>query len=190
MTRPLIAVMAALAAASPAMAEPAGSTAMRRVEDAGLRYSVPASWQRVPAPSDMRAAQYRIDGPTPEPADDAEVVLFFFGPGQGGTTEANLDRWYAQFTQPDGKPSREAAVVTVRTVNGLKVTSVDLSGTYTAAAMKPSAAAGPKPDTRMLAAAIEGPGGPWFLRIVGPTAVVGTVAGDFNATLLSLEAHK
>jgi hypothetical protein len=138
----------------------------------------------------MRAAQYRIDGPTPEPGDDAEVVLFFFGPGQGGTTEANLDRWYAQFTQPDGKPSREAAVVTVRTVNGLKVTAVDLSGTYTGMATKPGAAAGPVPDTRMLAAAIEGPGGPWFLRIVGPTATVGASSADFKATLLSLEAHE
>jgi hypothetical protein len=80
-------------------------------------------------------------------------------------------------------------VVTVRTVNGLKVTSVDLSGTYTAAPMKPGAVAGPKPDTRMLAAAIEGPGGPWFLRVVGPAVTVGAAAGDFNATLLSLEPH-
>ena len=191
MVRHLIAVIASLAAASAGMAETTpGTTAMRRVEDAGLRYSVPETWQRVPAPSNMRAAQYRIDGPTKEPGDDAEVVLFFFGPGQGGTTEANLDRWYAQFTQPDGKSSREAAVVTVRTVNGLKVTSVDLSGTYTAMQMKPGAEAGPRPDTRMLAAAIEGPGGPWFLRIVGPTATVGAEAADFHATLLSLEPHK
>jgi hypothetical protein len=190
MIRHLIAVTASLAAASAAMAESAGTTAMRRVEDAGLRYSVPQNWQRVPAPSNMRAAQYRIDGPTQEAGDDAEAVLFFFGAGQGGTTEANLDRWYAQFTQPDGKPSREAAVVTVRTVDGLKVTSVDLSGTYTAMAMKPGAATGPRPDTRMLAAAIEGPGGPWFLRVVGPAATVATVAGDFNAALLSLEPHK
>jgi hypothetical protein len=57
-------------------------------------------------------------------------------------------------------------------------------------AMKPGAASGPKPNTRMLAAAIEGPGGPWFLRVVGPAATVGGVAADFNATLLSLEPHK
>lgn len=189
MTRHLIPVMVSLALAAVGRAETAGATATRRAQDAGLRYTVPLSWQRVPAPSDMRAAQYRIDGASTDAADDAEVVLFFFGPGQGGTTEANLERWYGQFAQPDGKPSKDAAVVTVRTVNGLKVTAVDLSGTYTAQ-MRPGEGGGPKPDTRMLAAAIEGPGGPWFLRIVGPAATVAAVAADFNQTLLSLEAHR
>lgn len=187
MTRHLIAVMVSLTLAAVGRAETAGTAATRRAEDAGLRYTVPQSWQRVPAPSDMRAAQYRIPGATPEA--DAEVVLFFFGPGQGGTTEANLERWYGQFTQPDGRPSKDAAVVTVRTVNGLKVTTVDLRGTYRAQ-MRPGEGGGPKPDTRMLAAAIEGPGGPWFLRIVGPAATIDGVAADFNQTLLSLEAHK
>lgn len=189
MVRQLSTVMVVLAAMAAQAADPAGKPAMHRVQDAGLRYQVPASWQRVPAPSDMRAAQYRIDGPTAEPGDDAEAVLFFFGPGQGGTTEANLERWYGQFTQPDGKPSRDAAVMTVRTVRGLKVTSVDLSGTYTAQ-MKPGQGGGPQPGTRMLAAAIEGAGGPWFLRVVGPAATVAAVAPEFDQTVLSVEAHE
>jgi hypothetical protein len=189
MTRSLIVATLSLMLASVGRTETAAPTPTRRAEDAGLRYLVPQSWQRVPAPSNMRAAQYRIEGATPDAGDDAEVVLFFFGPGQGGSTEANLERWYGQFTQPDGKPSKDAAVVTVRTVNGLKVTSVDLRGTYQGQ-MRPGESGGPKPDTRMLAAAIEGPGGPWFLRIVGPAATVDTTAADFNQTLLSLEAHR
>jgi hypothetical protein len=184
MTRTLLAsLLVFTCAVSPAVG--ADAPAMHRAQDAGLRYEVPASWERVPAPSNMRAAQYRVPGA----AGNAEAVLFFFGKGQGGTTEANLDRWYAQFTQPDGRPSREAAVTTTRTVNGLKVTSVDLQGTYTPAAMG-GAAAGPQPDTRMLAAAIEGPGGPWFLRVVGPAATVQAVAPAFDRVLLSVQAHQ
>ena len=57
-------------------------------------------------------------------------MLFFFGPGQGGSAEQNVERWTGQFTQPDDKPSKDAAVVTIRTVNGLKQTSVDVAGTY------------------------------------------------------------
>lgn len=191
MTRILPLVVLALAGASWARAETqAIDTATRRAQDAGLRYTIPQSWERVPAPSDMRAAQYRIAGPTADPADDAEVVLFFFGPGQGGSTQANLDRWYGQFTRPDGKPSREAAVVTKRSVNGLEITAVDLSGTYNAQMAQGRPGGGPRPDTRMLAAAIEGPGGPWFLRIVGPAPTVAAVAGQFDATLGSLEAHR
>ena len=186
MTRHVLALTLALTVVSTATAQ---VPALRRAQDAGLRYGVPLSWERVPAPSDMRAAQYRIPGPTPEPADDAEAVLFFFGVDKGGTTEANLDRWYAQFTQPDGKPSRDAAVVTVRTVHGLKVTSVDLQGTYTGA-QTGAESKGPRSDTRMLAAAIEGPGGPWFLRVIGPAATVGGVSSDFNQVLLTVEAHQ
>ena len=189
MTRQALALTVTLAVVSAAGAQTLRTEATRRAQDAGLRYSVPQNWERIPAPSDMRAAQYKIDGATSGPADDAELVLFFFGAGKGGTTEANLERWYGQFTQPDGKPSKDAAVVTVRTVNDLKVTSVDLSGIYTAQ-MKPGDGAAPRPETRMLAAAVEGPGGPWFFRIVGPAATVAAAAADFQQMLQSLEAHK
>jgi hypothetical protein len=185
--------MTALATVSAAGAQtpPMRTEATRRAQDAGLRYSMPQTWERVPAPSDMRAAQYKIEGPAPGADDDAEMVLFFFGEGKGGTTEANLERWYGQFTQPDGKPSKDKAVVTVRTVNGLKVTSVDLSGIYTAQ-MKPGEGAAPRPETRMLAAAVEGPGGPWFFRVIGPAATVNAASADFQQMLTSLEpqAHK
>lgn len=187
MTRSVLVIAALLALAPLAGAQ--GTQATRRAQDAGLRYSVPQSWERVPASSDMRAAQYRIPGASAAADDDAEVVLFYFGQGQGGTTEANLERWYGQFTQPDGKPSRDAARMTKRTVNGLQVTAVNLSGTYTAQ-MRPGEGAKPRPDTRMLAAAIEGAHGPWFFRIVGPEATVAAAAPDFDQLLLSLEAHQ
>jgi hypothetical protein len=37
---------------------------------------------------------------------------------------------------------------------------------------------------------VEGPGGPWFFRIVGPAATVAAAAPDFQQLLQSLEAHK
>lgn len=155
-------------------------------EDAGLRYRIPTGWVRVPAPSDMRAAQYRVPG-----ADgaDAELVLFFFGRGQGGSADANLERWYAQFTQPDGRASRDAAVVTKRTVGALKVTSVDLAGTYSPTPMRVGSPADSQEGARMLAAVIEGEGGPWFLRLVGPAATVGAAKADFDGLVKSLEPH-
>lgn len=158
-----------------------------RKEDARLRYAVPVSWARVPAPSDMRAAQYRIpklEGDT----EDGELVLFFFGPGQGGTADANLQRWYGQFTRPDGKSPKDAAVVTIRTVNGLKVTSVDLSGTYRPAPMG-GAGGATKENWRMLAAVIEGEGGPWFFRATGPEATIADAKPEFDALLASVAPH-
>lgn len=158
-----------------------------RVEDVGLRYTVPATWDRVPAASDMRAAQYRIPRAGGN-ADDGELVLFFFGKGQGGGVEDNLTRWYAQFTQPDGKSTKEKAVVTIRTVNGLKVTTVDVGGTYKPAPMGGGGGVS-RPDWRMLGAIVEGPGGPWFFKATGPSETILGAKPDFDALIGSLEPH-
>jgi hypothetical protein len=176
----------ALAAVALAVSTALAADTVRK-EDARLRYAVPTTWTRVPAPSDMRAAQYRIPKVAGD-TDDAELVLFFFGSGQGGTADANLERWYSQFTRPDGKPVKDAAVVTIRTVNGLKVTSVDLSGTYKPAPMG-GAPGGPKPDWRMLAAVIEGEGGPWFFRATGPEKTIADAKPEFDALLSSVAPH-
>lgn len=159
-----------------------------RSESAGLRFSVPAEWTRVPAPSDMRAAQFRVPRAGAD-TEDGDLVLFFFGPGQGGSADQNVDRWTGQFTQPDGKPSKDAAVVTIRTVKGLKLTSVDVAGDYKPAPMG-GAGGAVKPGWRLLAAVVEGPGGPWFWRLTGPAATVAAAKPPFDAMLASLEAHQ
>jgi hypothetical protein len=158
-----------------------------RTEAARLRFAVPAAWTRVPAPSDFRAAQWKIPH-TAEDKDDGSLVLYFFGEGKGGGVQENLDRWYGQFTQPDGRPSKDAAVITMKTVNGLRVTAVDLSGSYEGMAMGGGKDA-PKAGYRMLAAVIEGEGGPWFWKTIGPEATMAAAKSGFDAMLASLEAH-
>jgi hypothetical protein len=160
-----------------------------RTESASLRYTVPTSWTRVPAPSDVRAAQYAIPHASGD-TEDGELILFFFGPGQGGSTDENLTRWYGQFTQPDGKASRDAAVLTIRTVKGLRVTAVDLAGTYVGAQMPGAQKSAPKAGYRMLGAIIEGPGGPWFFKAVGPAATIAQAKPDFDRLLDSLDVHR
>jgi hypothetical protein len=170
-----------------ALAVPAGADNLRS-EAAGLRFHVPGEWARVPAPSDMRAAQFRVPH-TEGDAEDGELVLFYFGEGKGGSADQNLDRWTGQFTQPDGKPSKEAAVVVIRTVNGLKETSLDVAGAYQPAQMG-GAGGDAKSGWRLLAAVIEGPGGPWFWRLTGPDATVKAAKPQFDALLTSLQSHQ
>lgn len=153
-----------------------------RQEAAGLRFAVPAEWPRVPAPSDVRAAQFRIPGAE---GADAEVVLYFFGANRGGGVDDNLTRWYGQFTQPDGRSSKDVAVKTTRKVNGLDVTLVDLAGTYTG--MGPDA--GTKSGQRMLGAIVEGKGGPWFWKAVGPAATIEAAKPAFEQVVDSIEPH-
>jgi hypothetical protein len=157
-----------------------------RTEAVGLRFTVPKAWTRVPAPSDVRAAQWKLPGPD---GQDGELVLFFFGKGKGGSAQDNVERWFGQFTQPDGRPSRDAAVTTIRTVNGLRVTSVDLAGTYSGSQMG-GPAAQPKPGWRILGAVVEGEDGPWFFKAVGPSATIAGARSGFDALLGSVEAHR
>src|SRR5215217_6316035 len=93
-----------------------------------LKFKVPEGWVVEKTTSSMRAAQYKL----PKAAGDKEdgsLVLYYFGQGQGGATQANIDRWVNQMQQPDGRPSSESAKSETLTVNGLKVTAVDVSGT-------------------------------------------------------------
>jgi hypothetical protein len=173
--------VAALLLAAPALAADA-----LRTEAVGLRFAVPKAWTRVPAASDVRAAQWKIPGAG---SDDGELVLFFFGKGKGGGVQDNVDRWLGQFTEPDGRSSRDAAVTTIRTVNGLRLTSVDVAGTYRGAPMG-GGSAQPKPEQRMLAAVVEGDDGPWFFKAVGPRATMEQAKAGFDELLASVEAHR
>src|SRR5258705_1240025 len=145
--RALLAILAVAVTSSLALAEPV------RTQAAGLRFAHPSEWTRVPAPSDMRAAQFRVPKAGSD-AEDAEAVLFFFGPGKGGGAQENLERWYGQMTQPDGKPSKDAGTVVIKTVKNLKVTMLDLPGTYKGMPA-PGAPATSKDGYRLLAAAVE-----------------------------------
>jgi len=136
----------------------------------------------------MRAAQFRVPHSEGD-SEDAELVLFYFGEGKGGSADQNLERWTGQFTQPDGKPSKEAAVVVIRTVNGLKETSLDVAGAYQPAQMG-GAGGDAKSGWRLLAAVIEGPGGPWFWRLTGPDATVKAAKPQFDELLTSLQSHQ
>lgn len=151
-----------------------------------LRYKAPAGWQAEQPTSSMRKAQFVLPRAAGD-AEDGSLLIFYFGPGQGGSAQANLDRWIAQFEQPDGSPSKDKARMRSMAVNGMNVSLLDLSGTYTAE-MNPGAGDRQnKPQSRMLAAVVETPKGPYFVKLVGPVRTVDKWEPDFTAFLNSFE---
>src|SRR5438132_8246740 len=96
-----------------------------------LHFKAPDGWVTEKTSSSMRVAQYKLPKAEGD-NDDASLVLYYFGAAQGGTAQANIDRWISQMQQPDGSSSKDKAKTETTTINGLKVTTVDLSGTYTA----------------------------------------------------------
>lgn len=132
-----------------------------------LRFKAPDGWVKEQTTSSMRVAQYKLPKTEGDP-EDALLVLYFFGPTQGGAVQANIDRWISQMQQPDGSASKDKARTETSTVNGLKITSVDVSGTYTAEMAPGTPSQRNEANYRMRAAVVETPKGNYFLKIVGP----------------------
>jgi hypothetical protein len=129
----------------------------------------------------MRKAQYRIPKADGD-AEDAELIVFYFG-GSGGGVQANVDRWIGQFSKPDGSPVMDAKTEK-RTIHGIPVTVVDVSGTYVG---------GMGTDTktnnnyRMLGAVAESANGPWFFKLTGPAKTVARSEPGFKSLLDSMQ---
>jgi hypothetical protein len=150
----------------------------------GLTWTPPAAW-KAGEPKPMRAATYKVPAAKGD-TEEGEVAVFFFGSGQGGGVDANVDRWINQFEQPDGKASKDAAKTKKDTVNGLPVTTVELNGTYTAS-MGPMGPKSNRPGYKLYGAIVEGPQGAVFFKLTGPQKTVDTAKGDFQKLIKSMK---
>jgi len=128
----------------------------------------------------MRAATYRVSPAEGDP-EGGECVVYFFGAGQGGSVQANLDRWNGQVTGTDGKPA--AAKIQKRTVHGLAVTTIDVSGEYSGMGGPMAATRTSKSHYRLLGAIIENPGGNVFLKFTGPARTIAANERNFAQLL-------
>jgi hypothetical protein len=93
-----------------------------------------------------------------------------------------MSRWIGQF-QSKGPAQRGQ-----RTVHGLKVTTVDVSGAYSGMG-GPMAKAGapPKPNYRLLGAIVEGPQASVFFKLTGPSKTVAQNQAAFDKLIASLQ---
>jgi hypothetical protein len=153
---------------------------------ATLKFNAPDSWVQEKTSSSMRVAQYKLPR-TDGDQEDGSLVLYYFGQNQGGTTAANIERWVNQMKQPDGKPSKEKAKEETLTINGLKVTTVDVTGTYTAEMSPGSNTFHNNPNYRLRAAVVETAKGPYFVKLIGPEKTVARWDKAFSDYLKSLE---
>ena len=151
---------------------------------AGIKWTAPRGWKSEGA-RPMRAATYHI-APVPGDGEEGECGVFYFGQGQGGSVEDNVNRWVGQFEQPGGKPSRQAAQIKNETVSGLRVTTIDVTGTYTGGGGPMAQGEIRKPGYRLLGAIVEAPQGVVFFKFTGPLKSVTANQGAFQAMIRSL----
>ena len=161
------------------------SVALLAESAAGIRWTAPAGWKSE-GPRPMRAATYSM-APVAGDTDRAECVVNYFGPGQGGGVDANIDRWKGQVQGPDGKPA--PARIDKRVVGGVPMTLIDASGSYSGMG-GPMAPPTSIPGYRLLGAIVEGPGGNVFFKLTGPAKTIAAQQKNFSLLLASVELDK
>ncbi len=164
----------------------ADDTADPQVEIGGGAYhmAAPKDWVRKTPAS--RIVEYEFEIPAAKGDERAGRAIIM---GAGGSIEANLDRWYGQFKQPDGAQTKDRAKVEKIEVAGQQVHMVDISGTYND--RPPFAGADLfREHYRMLAAIITTKdAGNYYLKFYGPERTVTANEKAFEEMVKSLESR-
>ena len=144
----------------------------------GVTCAVPAVWELAKSTSSMRLATWNM----PAKSGAADVIVYWFGKNGAGDLTANLDRWKKQIkTKVDPKPKKIAIS------KGITAHLIDARGTYVAPVRPGSRERNNKPDSRLLAAVLETPGGPLYVKTVGAAAVLDLHEEGFMAWLKSFK---
>lgn len=146
----------------------------------GVEWTTPKGWSDLGARS-MRVATYGVPKAGGD-SKDTECAVYYFGQGQGGGVDENIDRWIGQLENP-GQPERANF-----NVGEFKVHRVAVNGAYTAPSGPMMQASGNEAGSRLVGAIVEGPQGSVFFKMVGPEKTVKAAEKDFDAMLKSL--HK
>ena len=147
------------------------------------RTTAPAAWTtRAPA-SSMRLAEFTTPGAAGKAG--AEVIVYFFGKGAGGSPDANLNRWKSQFSNPTGAPVKEN--VSVDSKGPFPLTIAEYSGTYARGIGAGSEPEQARPEHMLVAVVTETPHGTLFFQLFGPIASVESQRAAYLAFVRGLK---
>jgi hypothetical protein len=181
----LLVTFLSCAYAAPALAQGVVAEDTRAFAIAGgsILLEAPAGWKRVQPKSGIVETEFSIPSAGDLPPGRMTVM------GAGGSVQANVDRWYGQFAQPDGSATKDKATTKTLKLAGSSVTLVDVSGTYKDMPGGPFAGGKTveRPDYRMLAAIVEtAKDGSHFLKFYGPAETVAKHADGFRTMIEGL----
>lgn len=147
-----------------------------------LVMDVPLGWKVEQPSTSLRIGQFRLPG---SPVGKASGELAVFS-NIGGSIQANLDRWFNQFQQPDGILSKNRATIDQKSVNGITITLADVSGTFIGSGIPVSQRVN-NPNYRLLAAIVQIPQNTYYFKLVGPIETITHWYESFNNFVDSIQ---
>src|SRR5205823_400551 len=147
----------------------------------GLKSRAPADWVEEDPTSRFRVKQFRLPA-VRDDKDNAEVVIFYFGEGSGGSLADNVKRWKGQFIPPEGKKIDDVAKTEKKKIHGVAATYFDIKGTYLfkERPFDPNSETSRRPNYRMIKVYFESKKGPYFFSLIGPADTVGHYKKGFD----------
>ncbi len=181
-----------LAATCLASAAPAQKGQPHDLSLPGIGGQAPAEWTSQAATGQFRLSQFTVPAAPGEKAP-ATFIIFHFGKNGGGSVPDNVKRWRGMLKAEASTPDPLAVKEGVTERKGLRITSLDLTGTYQERPFPASDQITPRPGYRMLAAVVETTGengeGPFFLRLVGPGKSVTAAKAGWDKVLASFKTE-
>ena len=145
-----------------------------------LELTAPANWERVQPRTRIVEHEFAVPAAEGDAAGGRLTVM-----AAGGGVDANLKRWYDQFTQPDGTSTEKRAKLTKKNLAGQEIHLVDIWGTFRDQ-RGPMAPAVERPKYRLLGAIIATRSmGDYFIKLTGPER---TIAENEQAFLEMIES--
>ena len=159
-------------------ADDAETAKPREVEAGDLKLMVPASWKQQQPSNNLRLAQFLV----PAPNDKLEAAELVISGPFGGSVDANVERWLAQFA-PEG---REVTMKEGESSQG-KYVLVDMTGTYNRSIGPPIRRQTEAVENfrviNIMVTTTNGRGGNYFLKLTGPKETIEPVAEDLRKTI-------
>lgn len=166
------------AAQAPAEAPPAAPTVGRNAPEEtdgqvfthqGVAFVVPEGWQKAEVdPSRPMAPVAIFNLPAEGEGSPAEVRITYF-PNMKGMDDMNINRWVQQVNKNGAPAQLSDAQVTEETQGMVRLKVVDLEGNVQSSMGDPATA---QNNQRLIAAIVDHPQGPHFVRVTGDADVV------------------
>jgi hypothetical protein len=138
-----------------------------------FRYEVPAGWKQQERPAGISVVSYEVR----DDRNRAEITITSLS-GKAGGVIGNIVRWREQVGLPATSEAEIRRQIKVLPTAGVEANYVDL-------ASPPG-----KKDARILGAIVPLEQNTWFIKMTGPTDLVGREKANFEAFVKSLQLDK
>lgn len=171
-----------LSAPSSATADAGANDHTISFADGKLSLTAPSNWLRKKPATSIVEHEFAVPAAKGDETEGRMTIM-----GAGGSVDDNINRWYGQFTQPDGGSTKDRAKVEKITAAGEAVHLVDISGTFRDQ-RGPFAPAVERSNYRMLAAIITTKdAGNYFVKFYGPQKTIAENAQPFRRMIEGLQ---